>query len=349
MENFKEKNKSFSIKLKPSLMEQVEDYISLVNETKTDKENKFKKVDFFNNILSDFFKGKILTNDYVTLKEPLYFNAKELLEEGSVNCSSVKPTTDLDNVQIIKRVPNNLDAINDKLFYSYEDYNSHKGIDFSVFYSDFKTVNDIKTSYLVFDLEYNTLKEDLVPNLTISCLKTNELSVYLDIHENKEIIKFLEDIKNNYTKGIEKIIELQATFPDVSEKKLEELPEEVIKNLAEFTFHLTKWLAYNYNCFIPVKVYSKIQQFIILLNEGTEEESKELEKMFNINKAELEEFIETFKLGRNTNLVLIFYKLNNEHIETSLNNDLDFMVNAFINGESNIVEAYTSYLISNYY
>lgn len=319
-----------------------------------DKSKQYKKitgvktVELVETLLTDFFNGKILTNDYITLEEPLYFNSKELFEEGSVKCSLDKPTTDLDNVQIIKRVPNNLDSINDNLFYSYEDYNTHKGIDFSVFCSDYITEEDIKTSYLVFDLKYYNFKE-LVPDLTISCLKTNELSVYLDINESKDIIKFLYGVKNKYLRDIERTKELKAKHSDVTKTKFENLPEEVLQDLAEIMFNISKWLAYNYNCFIPVKLYSKIQQIIILLNEGTEEESKKLEKMLDINKYDLEDFIENFKSGRNTNMAFILFKLNNESINGSVNSDLNFMVNAFINGESNIVESYISYILRNNY
>ena len=175
-----EKNEAFSVRLKPSLMEQVEDYVELVNSVKEPKANKFTKVDFFNNVLSDYFQHIVLSNDYITLKEPLYFNSKELVEKGSVKCSTAKPT-DLDNVFIIKRVPNNLDTLekgfSDSITYYYKKPYLHKGIVFSVIPFSEKGF-EIEGKYLVFD--YKEVPNEEV-ELIISILKPALIKKHAEI------------------------------------------------------------------------------------------------------------------------------------------------------------------------
>lgn len=199
MENFKEKNKSFSIKLKPSLMEQVEDYITLVNKTKTDKEPKFKKVDFFNNILSDYFQHIVLTKDFIELDKDYYyyFNKKELFKNGTVKTVHEKPSSsiDIENSYTVKRIPNNLDSFNAEFnSYCYEnDLNKHKGV-----YIHYLITTEVKPVPLVFDFNDN--------ELTISLIKLSDIPLLIDNEEDVKTIKNIIDYSSFVVENYEEYI-----------------------------------------------------------------------------------------------------------------------------------------------
>ena len=67
----------------------------LVDKSKQYKElTGVKTVPLVESLLEDFFKDKILENDFIDLPKPYYFNMNELRTEGIVKATSVKPIKD---------------------------------------------------------------------------------------------------------------------------------------------------------------------------------------------------------------------------------------------------------------
>ena len=184
-----EKNEAFTIKFRPSLMAKVEDYI---------KEADITKASFFNDVVADFFEGKVLTNDFITLENYFYFNFEELKENGIVKASSEVPIHDLNNCYIVKKIPNNLDSWNKKEgTYSSSSSNIHKGI-YTLFIvvfveEDFKLA-DVIEKYLLFkyDSLYNELEISLVPFEDL----------YLYVPTTSTILEELEEDKDSFYNSI---------------------------------------------------------------------------------------------------------------------------------------------------
>ena len=335
----KEKNKSFTIKFKPSLMEQVEHYIKLVNSTKTAKEPKLTKATFFNRVVTNYFQHTVLTNDFITLDRPLYFNSKELLEKGSVKCSNKKPT-DLDNVFIVKRVPNNLDNLEkgffDSISYYYERPYQHKGIVFSAI--QLSEDNSLESKYLVFDYnEFHTDEAELI----ISILKPEDLTNYLDIEKDKELILNLKKVANSFKKDLKEAVDFYSENKEVLNDKdsVNEIPNELVIKFSKIGFNTVQYYCYNFDSFVPIRFYSKLQQLLIFLNNAPTEEVNKIEEELGISKTDLEVYIDTFKLGENYEFNLFFMKI----ILNEYSLDFNKLVNGFLNEEE------ISVLFKNYF
>lgn len=289
-------------------------------------------------LLTEFLERRVLTNDFIVLEKPLYFNAKELIEDGSVICSLDKPTNDLDNVYIIKNVPNNLDSFNDGTFY-YEPYFKHKGIDFSAITlaNDEKVFQELIINYLVFDLDLSDFVEK--PELKISILKVDDLTTYLDIEKDKEIINTLKNHYNSYSDFLKNNKEfISANKLDLN-KGLNDLPEELINKLAEAGYNYSQWKLFNSGLFIPVKLFSKLQQLIILFNNASSEDVSRLENAFKVSKAEIENYVSSFDMSNaNFNLFLLNLSVN------LFDNEVDSIVNSFINDSVNFSAVFNSEL-----
>ena len=321
-----EKNKPFTVRFKPSLNDKIEKYIKLYNSTKKPEDPKLDKTKFFNMIISNYFNHKVLSNDYITLDEPVYFNSAELLEKGSIICSLNKPT-DLDNVQIVKRIPNNLDKLEKNvgtiISYYHNSYYRHKGILFSV--NDFEGTG-LDSQYLVFDYNSNSGE----PELTISILKPEDLTAYLDIDKDKNIILWLQQLKKEFEEDFIEATEFYKEYDSLLEdNKLNEVPDEIKVGFSKIGFNVMKWYSFNYNCFIPVRLYSQLQQLLIFFNKATPEEAEKLEEGLGISKEELELYVETFEKGTEYNFNIFFTKLTvNEY-----NLDFNKMANDFVKNE----------------
>ena len=228
-------------------MEKIEEYIELVNSAKTDKEPKLTKGTFFNTIVANHFNHMILTNDFIDLDKPLYFNSKELVEKGSVKCSLNKPT-DLDNVFIIKRVPNNLDTLHtgftDSISYYNESIYKHKGIVFSAI--QLSEEKGLEAKYLIFD--YNEFSTEEI-ELIISILKPEDLTTYLDIEKDKDLILNLKEVAYTFEKELKEAINFYSDFDKYKNnisseedlpEEIEGFPEEIITGFSKIGFNIVK-------------------------------------------------------------------------------------------------------------
>ena len=96
---------------------------SLVDRSKQYKElTGTSTVELVETLLTDFFKDKVLTNDFIDLPKPYFFNLPDLVNNGIVETSSVPPIKELENTYVIFNVPNNLDSWNKEInSYCFED------------------------------------------------------------------------------------------------------------------------------------------------------------------------------------------------------------------------------------
>lgn len=84
-------------------------------------------------LIAEALEGKILTNDFIELDKPYYFNYSNLIQKGTAEATPEKPVLKPEDLFILKKIPNNLDKPNKNYgTYSYdEDPNFHKGIYYS--------------------------------------------------------------------------------------------------------------------------------------------------------------------------------------------------------------------------
>lgn len=200
-----EKNEAFTIKFKPSLMEKVEAYVNTVNKHKKASEKKLTKANFFNDVVNDYFKEKVLTNDYIELERPFYFNMQELKENGVVKASSEVPIYDLENCYIVNNVPNNLDVFdkNNKTYCS-GNASKHKGI----FIKYDVSLEDKTVPSILFDTEVISIITDITENYLLFDFNSsnNELNIglipfeelYLYVSSNSTILDELEKEKDDF-------------------------------------------------------------------------------------------------------------------------------------------------------
>lgn len=191
------------------------------------------RTDFITNLIERELEGKLLTNDFIELKKPLYIHRAGLISklyrkrDRKSRLSTIDPTktakaTDVkpDDLNeylynyVIKKVPNNLDVFSKEYGkYCYNNNpNLHKGI---YLYNEivilYHNNYDVKTSFLLF--EYNEV--------------TNELT----IEEAEELTKLLLkiDLKNNEQKEL--ILDLEKEYLDINEWINKDLFEDNILEL----------------------------------------------------------------------------------------------------------------------
>ncbi len=189
---------NFQIKMKPDLLIKLNNYIQTINkvrkEEKADAKNTSQKL-IINELLETFFKNKIVSNDYIKLDKPFYFNKNDLIKNKNVSCITNKPNQQFNNYITVSRIPNNLDTFNKK-FNSYcfnNTYKYHKGI-LLYPYTDKTT---IKFYYLLFEYCENDI-------LNIYLLNDYELINIIDLENDKKLYKDFTNKKKDLIKQHEK-------------------------------------------------------------------------------------------------------------------------------------------------
>ena len=106
----------------PELVNKLNNYSKLIEIDRTK---------LVSSLITKELEGKVLNNDFIDLDELYYFNFDKLINEGTVEATLKIPTINLENIYILKKVPNNLDKINKKYkTYSFKKTNPnfHKGV-----------------------------------------------------------------------------------------------------------------------------------------------------------------------------------------------------------------------------
>ena len=110
----------------------------------------------------------------------------------------------------------------------------------------------------------------------------------------------------------------------------EDIPKNIMEEIINAGYGLISWQIFNYDSFVPVKFYSRIQQLLILFKNASNKESKEIEETLKFSEYELELYFNTFeKWDDDSRFVHLFINLDDE------SHALDFenIVNGFLNEE----------------
>ena len=124
VKEYKRVNKPSSIgsSYEPDLVNKLSSYAELIGVDRTK---------LVSSLIAEALEGRILTNDFIALDRPYYFDFKKLIHEGTAEATTEKPVIEPERIFILKKVPNNLDRINKKYgtySYSKDKPSFHKGI-----------------------------------------------------------------------------------------------------------------------------------------------------------------------------------------------------------------------------
>lgn len=189
---------NLQIKIKPDLLIKLNNYIQTINKARKKEKRKGNNTSqklIINELLETFFKNKIVSNDYIKLDKPFYFNKNDLIKNKNVSCITNKPNQQFNNYITVSRIPNNLDTFNKK-FNSYcfnNTYKYHKGI-LLYPYTDKTT---IKFYYLLFEYCENDI-------LNIYLLNDYELINIIDLENDKKLYQDFINKKKDLIKQHEK-------------------------------------------------------------------------------------------------------------------------------------------------
>lgn len=190
-------NNKSSVKIDNQLNDKLNNYCAVTGSTKTD---------IVNNLLRGFFNNKIVSNDYITLDKPFYFNMNDLKENKEIKATQKQPLTDKENIYIINKIPNNLDSFNKEFkSYCFDDIKcNHRGIFIkpNIMFDNKGNYNG-QINYLITAYDYDVINN----SLTIGLLENKHLDLYLTIEKRKyyyiyskekSILKnMLETLNNN--------------------------------------------------------------------------------------------------------------------------------------------------------
>ena len=270
-------------KVEPELNERIVNYSKLIGISKTDLIE-----ELFNKEIED----KVLTNDFINISEIYYFNMIDLQKNKEVKTSKVKPTTNLNDVFIVKKVPNNLDVFNKaKRTFCYNGVaEKHLGI-----YSyNRMIINPVKANetnffqyYILF--EYDSKTEELILKLT----NPDELYLLFDVNDIEDVISDLTSINKEYI---------------TAKTKIEKLPDEAtIEGL--FTFSETEginiglWLT----SILVIQSLEETKSFSWSIAKNNPEAYEELKGKYNSNDLVL---IRDFKTVEKDNTKYVAIKSN---------------------------------------
>lgn len=190
---------NLQIKIKPDLLIKLNNYIQTINKARKEEKPKVKNNTsqklIINELLETFFKNKIVSNDYIKLDKPFYFNKNDLIKNKNVSCITNKPNQQFNNYITVSTIPNNLDTFNKK-FNSYcfnNTFKYHKGI-LLYPYTDKTT---IKFYYLLFEYCENDI-------LNIYLLNDYELINIIDLENDKKLYRDFINKKKDIIKQHEK-------------------------------------------------------------------------------------------------------------------------------------------------
>lgn len=175
------KKVKFAVELTADIFNNLIDYLLL-----TDKAKERNKL--INELIKQELGDKVLENEFIDLiGNPYYFNKNELLEEKKVIATKTKPLSNLDEIFVVRRVPNNLDDFNvDKKSYCVgNDKHIHAGYYILPKYKDSEEKH--------FTFRYDSEKEEIEINL----VKPNTLDILFNpLDEKKQQIKKMLILKN---------------------------------------------------------------------------------------------------------------------------------------------------------
>lgn len=158
------------------------------------------------NLIVEALEGRILTNDFIDLDKPYYFDFKKLIHEGTVEATTKKPIIEAERIYILKKVPNNLDKPNKKYgTYSFSDDNPsyHKGLYFFTIISLLENVEDISLDSMEFlDFYFLFEYEQESGKIIIHSLEEDKLHYEVDFTVYSKAYKYIEEQEQEFLKTL---------------------------------------------------------------------------------------------------------------------------------------------------
>ena len=274
------------------------------------KLNNISQNKFIRSLINNYFNNKIVSNDFIKLDKPFYFNVNDLLNNNSVVCSLDKPTSNINNYYVIDKAINNLDKYepNYKTFCT-GTRNEHKGIIYNCF--DLKKNEIPLFNYIIFEFkdipenekEFFNLNGFYIRNkpiLKLSLLNTNELINYIDL-KDKEHKQLFNDLKQQ-----------------------------------EFNFNLTTdlnnyiiQLYSNYNILRPYYIMQLLNNLVCLMQENNGIKNY-IETTFKLTIKDINEYLTTLKFNENVYYLLDSLKDNKRQL------NINKLVNLNLQGVNNL-------------
>jgi len=140
----------------PDLVNKLSDYSKLIGVDRTK---------IVSSLIAEALEGRILTNDFIELEEPYYFDFYKLIHEGIAEATTEKPVIEPEKIYILKKVPNNLDVKNIKYgTYSFNENKPsfHKGI---YYYSLMQVVKPLDNPEDIIEATKDFVLKELSKNL----------------------------------------------------------------------------------------------------------------------------------------------------------------------------------------
>ena len=174
------------------------------------------KIELIEELFYKEIQDKVLTNTFISIEELYYFNFIELQKNKTVKASKIRPTTDLAEVFIIKKIPNNLDVFDkaNRTFCSNGVPEKHIGL---YSYNRF-VINEIRAKdsqlfqyYLLFEFDSGT------EELTVTLTSVEDVFLMLDVNNMEVIISDLAEFNKVFSEAIDRVKKApeEATIRDV--------------------------------------------------------------------------------------------------------------------------------------
>lgn len=275
------------IRINKELHEKLNSYLKLINKER--EGNKIKQPDVVNKLLDDFFEGKVLTNTFIELDQPFYFNMNTLTKQKYVEATEIQPIKDLSNVAILHKIPVNLDEFNKEhgTYCFNGNPELHRGIyTLHTCIIDETIISRVENTFLVF--QYDIKKN----SLEISSVDAKDLDLYIDDPEVlnslfDEIKEFESKVNLDDVANVDAIFEsmevmemfsfrkrlLKSVIKTEIESYLEENPDSSLNMDNLNLIDLEKYFTSMNQEYIELKEYKKFIQ------EGFERMDKELKEI----------------------------------------------------------------------
>ena len=275
---------SFTKEEDVELLLQFDKYLELINKDRST--NKVSRLQFFSHAIKQELEGRVLTNDYITLEEPVYINTTELLKRRTVYATSEKPSYDLLNQMVLFKIPNNLDSWNSnyRTFCSNEK-NLHEGIKPQIALIGSDNDNTIKYFYHVFKLSvfYNTYENgrtEKINSIEVSIVTPEELELFLNQYEEEIAESLLKEFKE-FEKSVEEDLASDLTNLEIAEK------------YKDPSFY--RMLIYNQSILNSTEIVSSVGNSILNIVEELKPIAEDIskEESIDLDSSDLVEEIET--------------------------------------------------------
>ena len=213
------------IRINKELHKKLNSYLKLINKER--EGNKIKQPDVVNKLLDDFFEGKVLTNTFIELDQPFYFNMNTLTKQKYVEATEIQPIKDLSNVAILHKIPVNLDEFNKEhgTYCFNGNPELHRGIyTLHTCIIDETIISRVENTFLVF--QYDIKKN----SLEISSVDAKDLDLYID---DPEVLNSLfDEIKEFESKvNLDDVANVDAIFESMEVMEMFSFRKRLLKSV----------------------------------------------------------------------------------------------------------------------